>query len=181
MRKLPIALASAVVLAAGTAQAAIHSFAAVLSGAEECATAGGPGACVTFGVGDPDGYGMATLVIDDLANTMAWSIIVANIDTVVDAHIHAGSSGVNGPVVQGFGTLIGAKPLDLTKAFPTPATAMDFYVNIHTQAFRPGAIRGQLMHVKTVSPPVPEPETYAMFAAGLAGIALMIRRRRGNR
>ena len=48
----------------------------------------------------------------------------------------------------------------------------DAYLNIHTTAFPGGEIRG-FLHA------VPEPQTYALMAAGLAAIALASRRRRG--
>jgi CHRD domain/PEP-CTERM motif len=46
------------------------------------------------------------------------------------------------------------------------------YLNFHTVQFGSGEIRGQI----TV---VPEPETYLLMLAGLAGVGAMVRRRRG--
>ena len=48
------------------------------------------------------------------------------------------------------------------------------YLNFHTTQFGGGEIRGQIVVV-----PVPEPETYLLMLAGLAGVGAMIRRRRG--
>lgn len=48
------------------------------------------------------------------------------------------------------------------------------YFNIHTSAFAGGEIRGTLVAA------VPEPETYALFAAGLALLAAATRRRRAH-
>ena len=46
------------------------------------------------------------------------------------------------------------------------------YINFHTVQFRSGEIRGQVLVV-------PEPETYLLMLAGLAGVGAMVRRRRG--
>lgn len=48
------------------------------------------------------------------------------------------------------------------------------YFNIHTSRFPGGEIRGTLVAV------VPEPETYALFAAGLVLLGAATRRRRAN-
>ena len=46
------------------------------------------------------------------------------------------------------------------------------YLNFHTVQFGSGEIRGQILVV-------PEPETYLLMLAGLAGVGAMVRRRRG--
>ena len=46
------------------------------------------------------------------------------------------------------------------------------YANIHTEKFSNGEIRGFL------TPAIPEPETYAMFLAGLGVMGALVRRRR---
>ena len=45
-------------------------------------------------------------------------------------------------------------------------------MNFHTAQFGSGEIRGQILVV-------PEPETYLLMLAGLAGLGAMVRRRRG--
>lgn len=52
------------------------------------------------------------------------------------------------------------------------------YFNVHTNVFTGGEIRGFLAPV-VVTPPVPEPSTYALMLLGLAGIGAVARRRRG--
>ena len=57
-------------------------------------------------------------------------------------------------------------------AFLAGMNAGTTYANIHTSVHPGGEIRGFL-------PPIPEPETYAMFLAGLALMGAVARRRRG--
>lgn len=65
------------------------------------------------------------------------------------AHIHLGPPGVNGPVVFTL-SLAPSSPIVSTWSGLTPANIADllagnFYVNIHTQVFPGGEIRGQLL------------------------------------
>ncbi len=147
----------AIWLGAARADAAIINFVVPLSGANEFPP----------GSGDPDGTGTATLMIDDVGLTITWSITVANIDTVILDHIHTGAAGVNGPVIVDFGGLLVGGPLadpDLAAVLANPA---GHYVNVHTNVFPGGAIRGQ----------VPEPRTLLLLGIGLAGLAAATRRR----
>ena len=121
-------------------------------------------------VGDPDGFGTASLTIDDVALTIDWNIVVNNLDPVTLAHIHSGPAGVNGPIVVDFGTGPGALTgsglfdADLAAVLANP---LNFYVNVHTTVHGSGAIRGQ----------VPEPGTALLLGAGLLGLAVSRRRR----
>jgi hypothetical protein len=65
------------------------------------------------------------------------------------AHIHDGAKGVNGPVLikldrtaDGFAVPAGAK---LTPEQLAKFKAGNTYINVHSEAFPPGEIRGQLM------------------------------------
>ncbi len=153
-----VAAASTIWLGAATpASAAIINFVVPLSGANE----------VLPVVGDPDGSGTATLTIDDVALTISWSIIVANLDPVVADHIHSAPAGVNGPIVVDFGAALVGGPIfdaDLAAVLANPA---NFYVNVHTSVHTGGAIRGQ----------IPEPGTALLLATGLLGLAASTRRR----
>lgn len=166
MRKTLIGLAASALLAAAPAHAVINSFVAFLSGANEVAA------------GDPDGFGIATVIIDASTNTVSWSVLASNIETPLSgAHIHNGPAGVNGPVIVNFsGALSGNGLIDADLALITPANAALFYVNLHNAVFPGGAIRGQLQFVGSV----PEPATYGLMLAGMGAIGLLARRRRRN-
>ncbi len=160
LRLFTLALVS-IGLAAGSAHAAIQQFTVPLIGSEEVAP----------NIGDPDGFGTAILLIDDVALTIDWNITVNNIDAVIADHIHSGAAGTNGPVVVDFsGQLVGsglADP-DLANVLANPSL---FYVNVHTTAHTGGAIRGQ----------IPEPGPALLVAMGLVGISLIRRRARTAR
>src|SRR5262245_15520643 len=157
---LKLALVAALAIAFGAAQAgaAIINFVVPLSGANE----------VPSGSGDPDGTGTATLTIDDATNSISWSITTNNIQLPIFLdHIHQGAAGVNGPVVIDFNAQLVGGPIvdaDVANVLANPA---GFYVNVHTNQFPGGAIRGQ----------VPEPRTALLLAMGLVGLAASTRRR----
>ena len=103
--------------------------------------------------GDPDGSGMAAVLIRDTDPTLCYAILVTGIDTPMAAHIHEGAAGVNGPVVVPLTPpetgnpgeseeCISADAAVLTRIRQNPA---GFYVNVHDAAFPNGAIRGQLL------------------------------------
>jgi hypothetical protein len=63
-------------------------------------------------------------------------------------HIHVGAAGVSGPVVFPFSSLM--SPFSYTSVALTTAQEVDllanhYYVNLHTDAFPGGEIRGQLI------------------------------------
>jgi CHRD domain/PEP-CTERM motif len=169
MRKSLLAVAAAAALCSVSANAAIDTYYAALYGANEFP-----------GPGDPDGFGAASVSIDNVANTVSWSIMALNIDLpLTGAHIHIGPAGTSGPVRVDFSAqFTGSNVFDADSALITPASASGFYVNVHNAVYPAGAIRGQLQYVGTVSLPVPEPETYALMIAGLGAVGFMARRRK---
>jgi hypothetical protein len=123
------------------AAAAAKPYLAMLSGANEVPPA------------DPDGEGAAAVTIDPANTQVCIDIRVANIDTVIAAHIHNAPAGSNGPpVVPPAGSLpnlptptsancMSAAPALIADMIANPA---NYYVNVHTTAYPNGAIRGQL-------------------------------------
>ncbi len=100
------------------------------------------------------GRAIMTLVTD----TLHYRLFVTDIDKVTMAHIHIGAPGVNGPVIvtlyNGVGTFDPATPISGTVTL-TPTQVADllagnYYVNVHSQDFPGGEIRGQL---GTFTPP----------------------------
>ncbi|HZF80558.1 MAG TPA: CHRD domain-containing protein [Rubrivivax sp.] len=170
MRKSLLAIAGAAALFCSPAFSAIDTYTAFLFGQNE-----------TPAPGDPDGVGVATVIIDNVANTVSWAIMAQNIALpLTGAHIHAGAYGVAGPVIVDFNnSLTGSNMFDADLAMIRgPVNATAFYVNLHNAAYPAGAIRGQLQYVGTAVAPIPEPGTYALMFTGLAAVGFMARRRR---
>ncbi|WP_411967184.1 CHRD domain-containing protein [Haloferax sp. YSSS75] len=107
--------------------------------------------------------GQMLVTFDDDLTELSYTLIVANIDDVVAAHIHCAPAGQNGPVGV---TLFGGGPTSAsgilakeTVTEPNPGNACGWtsiedvyeaiqsgeaYVNVHTVANPSGEIRGQL-------------------------------------
>lgn len=109
---------------------------------------------------DADGRGRAVVKINPRARTACFNLRWRNLDDQpFAAHIHAGARGEDGPIVIPF--FDAASP---TAAIPDQITAVrgcardqsradlrqirdtprQYYVNVHTESFPGGAIRGQL-------------------------------------
>lgn len=168
MRKALIGLAAAVAFVALPARADINNFVAFMNGANE---APGPG--------DPDGFGIGSVTIDTVFNTVSWSFLVNNVAMPLSsAHIHAAPAGMPGSVIVDFsGQMSGANLFDADLASINSGNAANFYLNIHNAAFPGGAIRGQLQFVGSIAA-VPEPATFGLMVAGLGVVGLMVSRRR---
>lgn len=132
------------------------------------------------GPGDPDGTASGTLLLDESDGTVSWDFTYQNINAPIAMHIHGpgGSAGSSAGVFIGLGIATSGGPGTLIDSLIAPiadvqavlANPTDFYVNIHTDDFRPGAVRGQL------GERIPLPSTAALLVLGVAGL---LGRRRG--
>jgi len=129
------------------------------------------------GEGDTDGSGSASITIDPDTGEVCWDLSVESIADVTASHIHVGAEGESGDVVvpldaDGFsGTSDGcvdASDADLDAIIADPA---GFYVNIHTEDFPAGAIRGQLA-ADSPDTAMQQPASSPLAAFGLVLMAL---------
>ncbi len=194
-RILSLAALALAMLAAPVAFAEVTYYRATMSGPAEATPNASPG------------YGVATIIIDDVAMTMSMSIPFFDLlGTTSAAHLHcctaAPLTGIAGvatavPNFPGFPTGVSTglyeqtfnlndaasyNPTFITNNGGTAASAAavllggiagnQSYLNIHTDLYPGGEIRGFL-----VASPVPEPEAWAMMMLGLAGLGLGLRKR----
>ena len=106
------------------------------------------------GPGDPDASGHASFTLNQGQGTICFDLSWADIDgTVVAAHIHPAPAGEPGPVAVPLfeGAFAGtdsasgcATDVDRALVKDIRKKPSDYYVNVHSDVFRPGAIRGQL-------------------------------------
>ena len=108
------------------------------------------------GEGDPDGRGTMRVRLNKAKGEICFGLKVRDIDTLTRAHIHRGVAGVNGPVEVFFFDTVIDNPIpvpsnlrgcvdaskDIIKEIGTYPG--NFYINIHTENFPAGAVRGQL-------------------------------------
>ena len=162
------------VLAATIGLLASVALAAPVLGAETILTATLAGAAD----GDTDGSGTATITIDPAAGTACWELTAEGIGPVLQSHIHVGAEGESGDVVvpldvDGFeGSSEGCiEPMEDAAALQAivddPA---GYYVNLHTDEFQGGAIRGQLAASTTPPNTAMAPSTAGWL--GALGVAL---------
>lgn len=143
---------------------AAFAMAALLAGpaAAEKYTLNMNGANEAPSAGDPDGLATGTLVIDRIANTVAWNFAYSNIAAPNAMHIHIGAAGTAGGVVVGLGiatsggagTLISSTSTTATNLTNIAANPTGYYVNIHNSPFPGGAVRGQLTPAPAVNFPI---------------------------
>lgn len=108
-------------------------------------------------VGDATASGLASLprASDTNPDVVCGGFEAGGLDRVVGAHVHEGEAGENGDVVaglvtealpegaqSGFGCATDVDAAVVADIFTNPGT---YYVNVHTETFPQGAIRGQLL------------------------------------
>ena len=130
--------------------------------------------------GDPEGSGSAVITLDPETGEACWELSAEGIEPVTQSHIHVGGEGESGDVVvpldvEGFeGTSEGCtsdQEADLLQTIiDDPA---GYYVNLHTEEFPAGAIRGQLAAATpNTAMTASSPALGAFVGAVLLGIAL---------
>lgn len=141
MRRFLVVLAICALLGSGTA----------LAQAGTRLTAALTGAAEVPGPGDPDGSGTAVITVNRGQGEICFTITVSNITLpATGAHIHLGPAGTAGPVVVPLtppdesGTSSGCVSVDRELAKAIAKSPEAYYVNVHTQDFPAGAVRGQL-------------------------------------
>jgi hypothetical protein len=172
-------LGATALLSCGIATAAPFSFSATLNGAQEVPPVASPGT----------GTGTGTLGGGPGTWVFTYSVTYSGLSGTIAspfAHIHQAPAGANGPVVHNLdgasqppiagstsGTINGDWRFDdaaqpLTDTLAAALLAGNTYFNLHTTAFPPGEIRGQILRVS-------EPGT-ALLALG--GVLVLMRARR---
>jgi hypothetical protein len=151
---LAVATGAGVASATGgsTAQSAAKrstALVAVLTGANELDPA-----TLKRGVGDPDGRGSATVLID--GTRVCFGIVVTKLGDPLAAHIHKARRKQNGSIVVPLtqpssgnpGASSGCVDATATVARDIRRHPARYYVNVHTREFGGGAVRGQLARAR---------------------------------
>jgi len=102
--------------------------------------------------GDTDGTGSAMITLDPDTGEACWELTAEGIEPVTQSHIHIGAEGETGDVVvpldvDGFeGTSEGCVSDQDAEALQAIVDDQSgYYVNLHTEDYPAGAIRGQLV------------------------------------
>jgi PEP-CTERM putative exosortase interaction domain len=116
------------------------------------------------------GIGHATLDLDTNWFTFEYTF-EGLLAPQVGAHIHVAPPGENGPIVHPLplGSPAGLQ-ITISDEDVQNLLAGNWYVNVHSELYPGGEIRGQFV-------PVPEPSTYALGGAALLGAAVLLRRK----
>lgn len=88
-----------------------------------------------------DGTGSAELEINSDENQICYDISLEGVENVKAAHIHSGTEDEAGPVLVNLEYPEGEDDGALEDISEEPA---GFYVNVHSEQYPDGAVRGQL-------------------------------------
>ena len=129
--------------------------------------------------GDPDGSGMAELIVDAFDGYIWWDISVSDIAPVTIDHIHNAPAGSAGPIVVNFdGMLMGEKAIDTGLAQNIVENSEQYYVNLHNSVYPAVAVRGQLSSPTEVAKQVPDSMSASMALLAVSGLLVASRFRR---
>ena len=162
MRKLifGVALLLALLCMSSAGWSATHVYSALLQGLQEVPANASPAT------------GQGLFVYDDVALTLQYNVTFSGLSALeTGAHIHGPAVvGVNAGVI--FPLPAGSPKIGVWNMTATQAgwlTSQRLYVNVHSQNFPGGEIRGQI---------IPEPSSLAALGLGACSIILTRRRRR---
>ncbi len=169
MKRLISILAVALVaLTPVTASAAVVALNATLNSLQEVPPSGS------------NGIGSAAMLYDTDTNVLTWAILYTNLTgPLVGAHFHgpapAGSNAgvqINIGAISGFGSpMLGSAVL--TEGQESDLIGNLWYINLHTDQFPGGEIRGQVIFKKII----PIPAAAWLLGSGLLWLGAIRRRR----
>jgi hypothetical protein len=165
-RALAAILMATSLLWAGSATATVFNLSASMDSAQ---VVGGGGSTSA-------GIGFATITLNDNNRKLKWNMTWSGLETpALSLHFHGNAPPGGTAGVQIIVTLTGSLPntgqaiLSANKV--AKVLAGKWYINLHTNRYPSGEIRGQI----TV---VPEPTTITLMAGGLAVMAISRKRTR---